>query len=396
MILLILLGSLWTEHGTSPCLDQANALLKHTVLIDGHVDLPERLIDHPVDISKATSEGHFDIPRAQQGGLSAPFMSIYVAAKYQKEGDPKAVANALIDLVENLVNKNPSQLALAYSPDEVEANFKKGLISLPMGLENGAPLGQNLDNVDYFFKRGIRYITLTHSKDNQICDSSFDESRTWKGLSTFGIDVIKRMNKIGIMVDVSHITDDTFFQVMKISQAPVIASHSSCRNFLPGFERNMSDEMIQLLAEKGGVIQINFGSSFLTAENNSAGVARWKAMREFMAAQKLNYGDPKLTAYRQEYVKEHPTPKVMLQSVVDHIDHVVKLVGIDHVGIGSDFDGVDELPVGLEDVSHYPELIAALMCKGYTSEDITKICSGNVFRVWREVEEVAHRLQTKG
>jgi membrane dipeptidase len=259
-----------------------------------------------------------------------------------------------------------------------------------MGMENGAPVEDDLANVAHFAERGIRYITLTHSKNNQICDSSYDEERTWHGLSPFGREVVAEMNRVGIMVDVSHVSDETFEQVLEVTRAPVIASHSSCRHFTPGFERNMSDEMIRELAANGGVIQINFGSSFLTAAANQWAKARSEAIDAFVAEGGLESDDPAVVEFRRRYLEEHPLPRATVEDVADHIDHVVELAGIDHVGLGSDFDGVGpSLPTGLEDVSRYPNLFRVLLERGYSDEDIGKIAGGNLLRVWREVERLA-------
>ena len=232
----------------------ATELAKKFIIADTHVDIPYRLRAEMEDISIRTSKGDFDYVRAREGGLDAPFMSIYVSSEHEEQGGGKILADSLIDMIEGIVRDNPDKFALAYSANDVEQNFKNGLISLPMGMENGTPVEGNLDNLLHFKQRGIRYITLTHALDNHICDSSYDTTSTWNGLSPFGREVVTEMNKLGIMIDVSHISDNSFYQVMELSKAPVIASHSSCRAFTPGWERNMADEMIKLLGENGGVI----------------------------------------------------------------------------------------------------------------------------------------------
>ncbi|MDX1629715.1 MAG: dipeptidase [Fulvivirga sp.] len=374
---------------------KADSLAQAFIITDGHVDLPYRLKGSDFDMETekeqllSTENGDFDYQRAKAGGLDAPFMSIYIPARYQETGGAKEVADTLINLVESIASTFPDKFALANSPEEVRANFKAGKISLPMGMENGAPIGRNLENVSYFHGRGIRYVTLTHSKDNQICDSSYDTTRTWNGLSPFGRKVVKEMNKVGIMIDVSHISDSTFYQVMALSEAPAIASHSSCRHFTPGFERNMSDDMIKLLGEKGGVIQINFGSTFLDIKSQEVR----NHIRAYLKENNLNYEDSAAQVYMEEYYKTNPFFSTV-EKVADHIDRVVEIAGIDHVGLGSDFDGVgDSLPEGLKDVSQYPNLIYVLLKRGYTAEEIEKICYKNVFRVWNKVEEVAKNKQ---
>ena len=247
-----------------------------------------------------------------------------------------------------------------------------------------------LNNVKYFFDRGIRYVTLTHGKQNQICDSSYDTlNRSWNGLSPFGEKVVAEMNRVGMMVDISHVSDSAFYDVIKITKAPVIASHSSCRYFTPGFERNMSDDMIKALAKNGGVIQINFGASFLDslARVNSKLL---DSLEKTLQDKGLTSKDSAAQPIIDQFAKNHSDLYSDVERVADHIDHVVKLVGIDHVGIGSDYDGVgDSLPLGLKDVSDYPNLFYVLLKRGYSDEDIKKICSGNIFRVWNKVIEVS-------
>jgi membrane dipeptidase len=264
-----------------------------------------------------------------------------------------------------------------------------------MGMENGAGIEADLENLRHFHRRGIRYITLTHAEDNRIADSSYSkpEERRWHGISAFGREVIAEMNRLGILVDLSHVSDAAFDQALEATQAPPIASHSSCRHFTPGFERNLDDARIRALAEKGGVIQINFGSGFLTAEANEWSLAAWQAEQEFVERTNAKEGTAELDEFRERYREEHAFPRATLADVADHIDHVVDLVGVEHVGIGSDFDGVGPtLPEGLEDVSKYPNLIAELIDRGYTIEEIAEIVGGNLMRVWREAERIAAEL----
>ena len=376
----------------------ADSLAQVLIITDGHVDLPYRLkIKHfrlekeYLGIPISTTEGDFDYERAKKGGLDAPFMSIYIPSKNQLLPDKgKVLADSLIDMIEGIAKAHPDKFALARTPGEVEENTKAGKISLPMGMENGAPIGDDVANVKYFFDRGIRYITLTHGKDNQICDSSYDTlANTWDGLSPFGEKVVAEMNRVGIMVDISHVSDSAFYDVIKITKAPVIASHSSCRYFTPGFERNMNDDMIKVLAKNGGVIQINFGASFLdsVARKNDA---LHDSLTKILQKKNLTSAQPEAQPIIAEFGKQHKELFSDVERVADHIDHVVQIAGIDHVGIGSDYDGVgDSLPLGLKDVSTYPNLIAVLLKRGYTHEDIAKICYQNVFRVWNKVIEVS-------
>ena len=376
----------------------ADELAHRYIITDGHVDLPFRLkiknfrVDREyMGIPIKTTEGDFDYERARKGGLDAPFMSIYIPSSYQLLPDKgKALADSLINMIRGIAENIPDKFALANSVEEVEKNFKDGKISLPMGMENGAPVGNNLDNVQYFYDRGIRYITLTHGKDNQICDSSYDTTHTWQGLSPFGRDVVKEMNRVGIMVDISHVDDSTFYQVMRMTNVPCIASHSSCRFFTPTFKRNMSDDMIRKLGENGGVIQINFGSTFLDSTVAKQNDENRKALQFILAEKKLKMTDSLAKPILEQFKKDHPSLYADVETVANHIDHVVKLAGIDHVGLGSDYDGVgDSLPTGLKDVSQYPNLIYVLLKHGYSESDIEKICSGNVFRVWKKVAVAA-------
>ncbi len=377
------------DSGIADLKNQAAQLAREALIVDTHVDVPYRMLKDEEDISIRSGKGHFDYPRAKEGGLGAAFMSIYIPASYQETGGAKAHAEELIDMVEGFEKKWPGKFAIARSTGDVRRHFDRGLISLPMGMENGAPIEDDLSNVEYFYNRGIRYITLTHSKNNQICDSSYEEEKKWKGLSPFGRELIAEMNRAGIMVDISHVSDEAFYEVMELSRAPVIASHSSCRHFTPGFERNMSDDMIRMLASKGGAIQINFGSTFINEAANEQSQQAWETVGDYLEEHDLSWEAPEADEQMDLYWAEHPRVEVSLGEVVDHIDHVVSLVGIDHVGIGSDFDGVSSLPKDLEDVSKLPNLIEELLRRGYAEDDILKILSGNLMRVWSEVESYA-------
>lgn len=377
-------------------LERAHEIAQSTIIVDGHMDLPFRMYNlgnhmrgEVYDFISRNDEGNIDYIRAMEGGVDAPFMAIYIPASYQETGGAKGLADTLIMMVERLVDTWPDKLALARSPEDIESNFQKGLLSLPMGIENAAAIEDDISNIEYFFNKGIRYMTLTHGKDNLVGDSSYDDSETHGGLSDFGKEVISEMNRLGMIIDVSHITDKTFFDVAKVSKAPIVATHSSVRTFTPGFERNVSDEIIQKLAEKNGMVMITFGGSFLDQAYADANAAIRAHVQEWLVENNLSYRD----AAAQEYIKsysEDKKPTVHVSKVVDHIDHVVNLVGIDYVGLGSDFDGVgDTLPEGLKDASMYPNIIAELMKRGYSLDDIEKICYKNFFRVWNEIRGIA-------
>jgi len=410
--------SMWTSMTYRSCLPVATLLLltacdkaqdvapdfaadalriaNSSIIVDTHVDVPYRLTEKPADVSMATENGDFDYPRAVAGGLNAPFMSIYTPAAMEADGKSHEEAEKLIDLVEDIASNSGGKFALAVSTKDVRTHFEQGVMSLPMGMENGSPIDGDLANLQHYYDRGIRYITLTHGLSNHISDSSFDKNRQWNGLSEFGMEVVREMNRLGIMVDISHVSDEAFWQVIEISAVPAIASHSSARHFTPDFERNMSDEMIQALAENGGVIQINFGSGFLTQEAHEYGFARWAARDAY----EEEHPDLSPEALREEFYPiweaEHgPMRYASLDDVLDHFEHVIDLVGVGHVGIGSDFDGVgDSLPTGLKDVSAYPNLVEGLLRRGYSEADIRKILGENLLRVWSAVESYAATTST--
>jgi membrane dipeptidase len=378
-------------------LQAAKEIAQTTIVVDGHVDLPYRmkvggftLKREVLDVSVRTPDGNFDYPRAKEGGLDAPFMSIYIPAGNQAmPGASKALADTLIAMTERIAATFPDKFAMAYSPADVRSNFAKGLISLPMGMENGAGIEDDLANVAYFHRRGIRYITLTHGKDNLIGDASYDTTATYGGLSPFGEKVVAEMNRVGIMVDLSHVSDNTFRDALAVTKVPVIASHSSVRKFTPGFERNMSDELIQGLAKNGGVMMINFGGAFLDSAYTSGTAQVREHLVNWLAENKLSRSDPRAQQYIEEYTAKF-TPFPTVARVADHFDHVVSLVGIDYVGLGSDYDGVgDSLPTGLKDVSMFPNLFSELLRRGYSKEDLEKISYKNLFRVWQAVEDFA-------
>ncbi|MBK8349891.1 MAG: dipeptidase [Saprospiraceae bacterium] len=374
-------------------------LAQKFVIVDGHVDLPYRLKvsnfrleKEYVGIPYKSAEGDFDYLRAKEGGLDAPFMSIYIPSKLQIEGGARELADSLINMVEFIAKSQPSYFQMAYSPSDVIKAKKKSKVALPMGMENGAPIENDLKSIQYFKKRGISYITLTHAKDNKICDSSYDTTHTWHGLSPFGFKVLDEMKKTGIMIDISHVSDSTFYQTLRYVDIPVIASHSSCRKFTPGFERNMSDDMISKMKTNGGVIMVNFGSSFLDSKidpyNDSLRVVLHKRMTEKGIVENTDEG----SAFKKIFQEQNPKLYADVEKVADHVDHIVSIAGVDHVGFGSDYDGVgDSLPTGLKDVSDYPNLLYVLLQRGYTEDEIEKFCSGNLFRVWNEVLSKAEK-----
>jgi membrane dipeptidase len=379
--------------GLSACAEPPKTgaeLAQSLLIIDTHIDVPYRLKLSYADVSRATDSGDFDYPRAIDGGLNAPFMSIYIPAKVDEAGGAFALADELIDGMESLAASAPNKFAIATCSDDLQNHFENNLISLPLGMENGGPVTQSEEALVHFFNRGIRYITLAHSKSNKISDSSYDTNEVWMGLSPYGKELITRMNDLGVMIDVSHISDAAFEQVIETSKAPVIASHSSLRHYTPGFVRNMSDDMVKTLGAAKGVIQINFGTNFLTREAQIYSKQRREVVMAYIASEGITQDDPAVKAFAEQYKKDNPYPFATTNDVLDHIGRVVELAGIDAVGIGSDYDGVgDSLPQGLKDVSTYPNLIEGLLGRGYSEADIAKVLGGNALRVWREVEAYA-------
>ncbi|MEQ1746628.1 MAG: dipeptidase [Saprospiraceae bacterium] len=373
---------------TAKHLEQARRILKNTPVIDTHIDFPWSLVERN-EWFKPGYEAHalrhpggdFDYERAKQGGLYGAFMSIYVPADYQKRppGSAKAVADSLIDLVLAVAKAYPDKFALAHKAADIKENFKKGIVSLPMGMENGAPI-ESLSDVAYFHRRGIRYVTLAHSRDNKISDSSYDTLRTNGGLSAFGRDVVREMNRTGILVDVSHLSDQAIWHVLEVTTKPVIATHSACRHFTPGMERNLPDTLIRAIARNGGVVQVPFSHYFLSTSSREVFFEAQKKMK----ADNLDENSPEGRAFmRAELAKAG----IGVGAVADHIDHIRQLVGSNHIGLGGDFDGVGlALPPDLADVSMYPNLIAELLRRGYSKNEIRKICYKNTLRVWRVSE----------
>lgn len=369
--------------------ERAIQIAQDSIIIDTHIDVPWRLINDWEDLTQASERGDFDYERARAGGLNAPFMAIYIPSSYEDNG-AYTLANHLIDFVESMVYRAPDKYAIAHHSDDIQAHFEQGLISLPMGMENGAPIEGDFDKLQHFFDRGVRYITLAHSEDNHISDSSYDIRQRWGGLSPFGKELIVRMNDMGMMVDVSHISDQAFYDVLEITQVPVIATHSSARTFTPGWQRNMSDDMIKALADNGGVVQVTFGSTFVTAQANQHR-ARLQRLTDEINAE-LGEGTDAAEAAIADMRAANPYPFATYEDVLNHFDHIIELVGIDYVGIGSDYDGVgDTLPEGLKDARTFPNLIQGFLDRGYSEEDIDKILYKNTLRVWQQAEAYARQ-----
>ena len=389
-----ILASLALAAPIAQAQDAAAKLAQDAIIVDTHIDAPGILMDKWADLGVETKDREFDHPKSRAGGLDVAFMSIYTSPKQDADGSAWHVANQMIDGVEALVQRHPDKFAILASPKDAARLIEGGRVLLPMGMENAAPLGDKLQNVQFFFDRGVRYITLAHSGNNRLADSSYARTKQWNGLSPFGRDVVREMNRLGMIVDVSHLGDASAKEAIALSRVPVIASHSAFRHFTPDFERNISDDIAKAVAAKGGVIQIPFGTAFIDPASAADTQARFRAIDEFdrnNAALKAQGQPPKdRVAFDKAWDAAHPVRASTLAQVLDQIDYGVKLLGIDHVGIGSDFDGVDgELPAELKTVTDFPHLVAGLQARGYNDADIRKILGGNLLRAWGAIEDGA-------
>jgi membrane dipeptidase len=376
-------------------LTPAQAFARDAVIVDTHIDAPSELVDGWRDLGIAVPDREFDYPRARAGGLDVAFMSVYTSPEDDATGTARQKAHLQIDAVEALVARHPDKFALLTSPGDVARASPGGRVLLALGMENGAPIGDDLAQLQVFRDRGVRYITLAHSHSNRIADGSYSLDRPHGGLSPFGERVVAEMNRLGIMVDVSHLSDDAVRDVLRVSKAPVIASHSGLRHFTPGFERNLSDELARAIAKSGGVVQIVFGSGFIDARaaKDTTDYFREVVRVERAEAEAKARGvAPAQTVaqFRAAWNAAHPKPATDISQVVDQIVYAVRLLGEDHVGIGSDFDGVGgALPAQLKTVADYPNLVAALRARGMRDATIRKVLGGNLLRAWAEIERRA-------
>lgn len=371
--------------------DAARRLAQDAIIVDTHIDAPGVLTDKWADLAGEHKDREFDYPKARAGGLDVAFMSIYTSPRQDADGSAWQAANAMIDGVEALVQRHPDKFAILTSPGDATRLLEAGRVLLPLGMENGAPLQDKLENVRFFFDRGVRYITLAHSAANRLADSSYAAEKKWNGLSPFGRQVVAEMNRLGIMVDVSHLGDASALEAIRLSKVPVIASHSAFRHFTPGFERNISDEIAKAVAARGGVVQVPFGTAFINPDSAADLQAQFRARVAFdqrnieLKAQGKPQEDR--AAFEKAWEEAHPVRSSTLAQVLDQIDYGVKLLGVDHVGIGSDFDGVGgELANELKTVADFPNLVAGLQARGYSDADIRKILGGNLLRAWAAIE----------
>jgi membrane dipeptidase len=391
LLVLLIMPTLAASQSIS---DQAKKLQSTSIVIDTHDDTTQRLLDPKFDLSVRHSDGNIDIPRMKEGGLSAIFFSIWISSKIT---GPEAVKKALdqIDAVRELVRKNSNDLLLATSAADIREAKKQHKIAVLMGVEGGHMMGNDLSVLRTFAALGVRYMTLTHMDNNEWADSSTDKP-THNGLTDFGKDVIREMNRLGIIVDIAHVSDKTFYDALETSKAPIFSSHSSCRA-LCNAARNMTDDMIRDLAKHGGVVQINYHVGFLSQEFRDYEKAHPEAEKEITEEVKKRCGDNeacKLTTGDQvvrDFMQAGKLPKVDWTVIIEHIDHAVKIGGIDHVGLGSDFDGA-VMPLGMQDVTHIPQITDALLKRGYSESDIRKILGENTLRVLSQVEQVSRDL----
>ena len=387
ILILILACSTVAFAQIKPATLPEHALQVHTnaLVLDAHIDTPYRLTRSPADIAQRLTTGHFDFVRAREGGLDASVFAVYVASRFDYSGKTKtgafAEAQRILRLIDKILAQNAATVSLARTPAEVRRIVQAGKHALILGLENGSAIENNFANLRAFAERGFCYVTLTHNKDNQISDSSYDRRRTHRGLSPFGKETVGELNRLGVMIDVSHISDEAFWQVLELTTSPVIASHSSLRKFRR-MQRNLSDSMLVAIKKNGGVVCLNFGSFFLSEAFQSSVVLR---DRQLETARRTFKTDP--VQLERELDRIHNTYPIMNATLVDlikHLDYTVKLIGIDHVGLGSDYDGIDVVPQGLEDVTSYPKVTAELLKLGYSENDVRKILGENFLRVWLE------------
>ena len=374
--------------------DRARKLHFSSIVLDTHDDTTQRFFSKDFDLGKRNPDGHVDIPRMREGGMNAIFFSIWIDGRVM--GAP-AVQKALdqIDAVHENVRLHSKDLVFARTAEEVRRAHAQGKIAALMGVEGGHMIGNDIRILRLFGDLGVRYMTLSHFYNDEWADSSTDKP-VHNGLTDFGKEIVREMNRRGILVDISHVSDKTFYDALEVSKAPLIASHSSCRA-ISNHPRNMADDMIKALAAKGGVIQINYEKSFLdqaykdASDKNSGGVvALFDRISKECGDDQGCFGR-RSAELEREATAEGKLPHVSWEKIIEHIDHVVKLVGPDHVGLGSDFDGAS-MPDGMEDCTKVPKITEALLRKGYSEDDIRKILSGNLLRVMEQSESVSRAM----
>ena len=381
-----------TSTSTNSAANDALSIHRRAIVVDMHADTTQRLVDEGVDLDQRLADGHLDAVRAKEGGLDAQFFSIWVEPELFGLGGARAVkrADLQIEAVRALAAKHPETWELATTAADVRRISSAGRIAALMGLEGGYAIDEKLENVGRYYQMGVRYMSAAWSVSTSWAGSSGDEIGKTRGLNDFGKDVIREMNRLGMMVDVSHLSDPAFWDIVKTSTKPVIATHSGCRA-IANVPRNLTDEMIVALARTGGVVNVIFYPEHIepgwSAKKKKVDAEIASLVQRASDEEKSDAVHKKLArdrVRREEYLKR--LPPVTVARIVDHIDHIVKLVGIDHVGIGSDFDGVQAVPSDLKSVADLPNLTAELLRRGYSESDIDKILGGNMLRVMGEVE----------
>lgn len=361
------------------------------VTVDTHADTPSEYLKKPFDLSVVNKEGHFDYPRMKTGQLDAEFFVAYVPAK---AAGPGAAAYCLrvMETIHQMVDQYPQWVRFAASTGDIRRIVGSGKRAILIGIEGGHAIEDSLDVLRAFYRLGARYMTLTHTNTNNWADSSGDKPK-WGGLNDLGRQVVLEMNRLGMLIDISHVSDDTFYDVIEVTKAPVIASHSSARG-LAEHARNMTDDMLRAVPKNGGVVMVNFNPPFLSTEVAQASKAREEKLKAARAELKEKYGEdtPEYEAADKALRDANPLPRVPWTRIVDHIDHIVKVAGIDHVGIGSDFDGISSIPEGMEDVSQLPKIREELKRRGYSQADIRKVMGENLMRAFARAEQVARGM----
>ncbi|MDQ1354763.1 MAG: rane dipeptidase [Acidobacteriota bacterium] len=370
--------------------EKAMKIHQEAIVIDTHCDTPMVMLDKGLDIGQKSDKNDLDLIRMEEGGLDAAFFAAFVANDLDQK-KPAKKALEMIDEIYRQVEKYPDLAKMAFSAQDIRDIHRQGKRAILIGIENGGPLQGSLRLLRDYYRLGVRYITLTHNDSNDICDSSTAKTPKWNGVSPFGKEVIKEMNRLGMLIDVSHISDKALQDVLEVSEAPVFASHSSTRSICKA-ERNLGDDMIRALAKKGGVIQVTFCSFFVDQDYKNKAEQNEKIIEPEMAKLKEKYEDNPEAFWNEAIVlwKKVAPPAPKIEKLIDHIDHVVKLVGVDYVGLGSDYDGAGSYPVGLENVSGFPMITYHLLKRGYSEEDIKKILGGNFLRVFEKVIQISH------
>lgn len=380
---------------------EAQRIHSKAIVVDTHNDVTSWMIDEDYDIgTSSVGKYHTDLARMKEGGLTAEFFSVYVDKKYAKDGGSARRAMDQIDVVYRAAERYPDKLLMATSVADIRRAKREGKIAALMGIEGGHAIENSLFALRDFYRLGVRYMTLTHNNTNDWADSARDEAKH-NGLTDFGKEVVREMNRLGMLVDVSHVSDKTMSDVLDTSSAPIIASHSSAQA-LNNHPRNVSDALLRRIAKNGGVVMVNFYPSFIDQKHLDADRARDERLKSQLDALSQQYKDDpkKLAEETKKLYDADPLPPTPLSILIDHIDHIAKVAGIDHVGLGSDFDGVPDLPVGMEDIAHLPNITYELLKRGYSEKDIRKILGENFLRVFAEAERVAskanHRVSGDG